>query len=231
MGHYTLDVLSSIPGIAAVRTRIVTHMFTEGGSWQIDALDSAQRARLVPPRGETHADQARGRPEITAHDRVLLRELHRDGRASYQALAKASDTTAPSVRRRLDRLTRLGLLRFRCDFARPLGGWPVAVTFWATAPVKELSAIGHALVRLPEVRNCAAVTGDHNLVVQAVLHSVSDVLRLERRLSETHGDLTITERTMTLRHDKLLGRILDPCGRSVGVVPPDVWRDPSSVSG
>ncbi|MFF5965184.1 AsnC family transcriptional regulator [Streptomyces collinus] len=231
MAYYTLDVLSSVPGIAAVRTRIVTHMFTEGGSWQIDALDSAQRARLLPPSERADYDRARGGHEITAHDRVLLRELYQDGRASYQALARASDTTPHSVRRRLERLTRLGLLRFRCDFARPLGGWPVAVTFWATAPVKQLSAIGHALVRLPEVRNCAAVTGDHNLVVQASLHSVSDVLRLETRLTDTHGGLSVTERTMTLRHDKLLGRMLDPSGRSVGVVPPDVWREPGCAVG
>ncbi|MER5183998.1 AsnC family transcriptional regulator [Streptomyces sp. NPDC002896] len=228
--HYTLDVLSAVPHITAARTRIVTHMFTEGGRWQIDALDSEQRTRLAPTPDGADTDRARGRLHITSRDRTLLRLLSQDGRSSYQALAEALDTTAYTVRRRIDELTRLGLLRFRCDFARPLGGWPVAVTFWATAPVKELSAIGHALVRLPQVRNCAAVTGNHNLVVQAALHSVSDVLRLETRLTDTHPGLTVTDRTMTLRHDKLLGRILDPHGRSIGVVPPDVWCAPGTCA-
>ncbi|WP_060905008.1 Lrp/AsnC ligand binding domain-containing protein [Streptomyces scabiei] len=58
--------------------------------------------------------------------------------------------------------------------------------------VKELSAVGHTLVRLPEVRNCAAVTGEHNLVVQAALHSVSDVLRLETRLCDVHPGIPVS---------------------------------------
>ncbi|WP_326585306.1 Lrp/AsnC family transcriptional regulator [Streptomyces sp. NBC_00487] len=228
MAHYTLDVLSAVPGISAVRTRIVTYMFAEGGQWQIDALDPEQRSLLGTPPGGGDARRSTGGEEITSRDRTLLSLLHEDGRASFQALAEALGTTAFTVRRRLDRLTKLGLVRFRCDFARPLGGWPVAVTFWATAPVKELSAIGHALVRLPEVRNCAAVTGEYNLVVQASLHSVSDVLRLETRLCDVHPGLVVTDRTMTLRHDKLLGRVLDPRGRSLGVVPPDVWSEPGT---
>ncbi|WP_460072683.1 Lrp/AsnC family transcriptional regulator [Streptomyces sp. YKOK-I1] len=226
MAHYTLDVLSAVPGIAAVGTRIVTHMFTEGGRWQIDVLDPEQRSRLVTPTGGEDSGRRTGSEEITSRDRVLLSLLYHEGRASFQSLAEALGTTAFTVRRRLDRLTRLGLIRFRCDFARPLGGWPVAVTFWATAPVHELSVIGHALVRLPEVRNCAAVTGRYNLVVQAALHSVNDVLRLETRLCDVHPRLVVTDRAMTLRHDKLLGRVLDPRGRSLGVVAPDVWSEP-----
>ncbi|MGW4248338.1 Lrp/AsnC family transcriptional regulator, partial [Nocardia sp. NPDC004722] len=34
MARYTLDVLPALAHIVAVRTRIVTHWFTEGGSWR-----------------------------------------------------------------------------------------------------------------------------------------------------------------------------------------------------
>jgi hypothetical protein len=152
----------------------------------------------------------------------------RSGRSWRIRWTKRAARSEFAVRRRLDQLAKLGLVRFRCDFARPLGGWPVAVTFWASAPVKELSAIGHALVRLPEVRNRAAVTGEHNLVIQAALPSVSDVLRLETPLCDVHPSLVVADRTMTLRHDELLGRVLDPRGRSLGVVPPDVWSEPGT---
>ncbi|TMR99176.1 AsnC family transcriptional regulator [Nonomuraea basaltis] len=141
-------------------------------------------------------------------------------------LAAALDTSSSTVKRRLDRLTRLGLLRFRCDFARPLEGWPVAVTFWAKLPTLDVPDIGHALIRLPETRNCAAISGPHNLILQASLHSVEDVLRFETQLAIAHPSLDIAERVITLRHDKLLGRLLDPYGRSVGTVPPDIWSNP-----
>ncbi|WP_375540237.1 Lrp/AsnC ligand binding domain-containing protein [Nocardia sp. XZ_19_385] len=86
--------------------------------------------------------------------------------------------------------------------------------------------IGHALVELPEVRNCAAITGAHNLLLQASLHSVADVLRFETHLTAEHPELTIGERVVTLRHDKLLGCVLDPQGCAVSVVAPDIWSEP-----
>ncbi|MEV6839632.1 Lrp/AsnC family transcriptional regulator [Streptomyces sp. NPDC051133] len=225
LSRYTLDLLPHVPGITAVDVRIVTHTFTEGGRWRIAALAPGQRARLTtspvtrPPR--------QGPGDITLFDRALLARLARDGRASYQALSTALGVSLSTVKRRIEQLVRLDVLRFRCDFARPLGGWPVALTFWAKVPPTDLPAVGHALVRLPETRNCAAVTGPHNLVLQASLHSVDDALRLETHLATTHPGLDIVDRVITLRHDKLLGRLLDPYGRSAGVVPPDIWAEPT----
>lgn len=93
-----------------------------------------------------------------------------------------------------------------------------------TAPTAAHADIGYDLIRLPQTRNCAAVSGTHNLVVQAGLHSVAEVTRFENHLATSHPALTITDRTITLRHEKLLGRILDHHGRSRAVVPPDIWR-------
>ncbi|MFE7244616.1 Lrp/AsnC family transcriptional regulator [Streptomyces sp. NPDC057580] len=165
--------------------------------------------------------------EITPFDRALITRLAHDGRASYQALAGDLGVSLNTAKRRTEHLTRRGLLRFRCDFARPLGGWPVSVTLWARVPPADLPEIGPALMRLPETRNCAAVSGPHNLILQASLHSVSDVLRLETQLASAHPSLDIVDRVITLRQDKLLGRLLDPHGRSVGIVPPDLWAEPA----
>lgn len=226
MSRYTLDHLPAIEGVTAVRTRIVTHMFTEGGSWRIAALDPGQRAQLTEP-----ADMSgtrRGSLDISPFDRSILRRLALDGRASYQALAAGLDTSASTVKRRIDRLVQLGLITFRCDFARPLGGWPVAVTFWARVPAADLPVVGHALVRYPETRNCAAVSGPYNLIVEASLHSLADVLRFETQLVTRHPSLDIVDRAIMLRQDKLLGHLLDPHGRSVGVVPADLWSAPGT---
>ncbi|MEU7484694.1 Lrp/AsnC family transcriptional regulator [Streptomyces sp. NPDC042319] len=224
LSRYVLDLLPHVPGINAVRTRIVTHMFTEGGQWRIAALAPDQRARLTAPPA-TQPPRT-GPSDITAFDRALLTHLARDGRASYQALSTALGVSLSTAKRRIEQLTRLDVLRFRCDFARPLGGWPVAITFWAKVPPTDLPAVGHALIRLPEIRNCAAVSGPHNLIVQAGLHSVDDAMRLESHLAGAHPGLDIVDRVITLRHDKLLGRLLDPYGRSTGIVPPDIWAEP-----
>ncbi|GGN64189.1 hypothetical protein GCM10011579_033380 [Streptomyces albiflavescens] len=177
-----------------------------------------------PAPGPSHS-RCPGRDQFL-RPRPLTRLAH-DGRASYQTLANDLGVSLSTAKRRVEQLTRRGLLRFRCDFARVLGGWPVGVTLWAKVPPTDLPEIGHALVRLPETRNCAAVNGPHNLVLQASLHSVSDVLRLETQLATAHPSLDIVDRVITLRQDKLLGRFLNPHGRAVGVIPPDLWAEPA----
>ncbi|MFJ4655397.1 Lrp/AsnC family transcriptional regulator [Nocardia sp. NPDC088792] len=223
MSRYTLDVLPAVPHITAVRAHIVTHWFAEGGSWRIDALAPGQRDRLRTLAAAAPVDV--GRRRITALDRAMFEQLYYDGRAAHRTLAAALDISGSTVKRRIDELTRLGVLSFRCDFARPLGGWPVAVTFWATAPTAALPEIGYALIRLPQTRNCAAVSGTHNLAVQANLHSVAEVTRFENELATMHPELTVSERVITLRHEKMLGRVLDGHGRAISVVPPDIWLE------
>ncbi|MEU9412433.1 Lrp/AsnC family transcriptional regulator [Streptomyces sp. NPDC048281] len=230
LSRYTLDLLPQLPGITAVRSRIVTHMFTEGGHWRIAALAPAQRARLTaraPAPAAVPAAHRTTHRELTSFDRALATLLAHDGRAPYQTLARDLTVSLSTAKRRVEVLIRRGLLRFRCDFARPLGGWPVAVTLWARVPPADLPGIGQSLIRLPETRNCAAVSGPQNLVLQASLHSVSDILRLETHLATVHPALDIADRVITLRQDKLLGRLLDAHGRSVGVVPADLWAEPA----
>ncbi|MGV9612845.1 Lrp/AsnC family transcriptional regulator [Nocardia xishanensis] len=227
MSHYTLDVLPAVPHVAAVRARIVTHMFTEGSRWRIDALAPDQRAELhIPSPQPTVPVRA---VSIDDADRALVAQLALDGRASHQSLATAVGSSASTVKRRLDRLVRLGLLQFRCDFARPLGGWPVAVTLWLDAPPDRLAELGDAIIRLPQTRNCAAISGGHNLLIQANLHSLADIPRLEAGLAAAHPALRIAERTVTLRHDKLFGHLLDPRGRSRRVVRADIWSEPAAT--
>lgn len=225
MSHYTLETLPAVAHVTAVRARIVTHMFTEGGSWRIDALAPEQRAELSD--GAPAAAPARS-VVLGELDRALLSVLADDGRATHSAVADALGVGASTVKRRLDRLVSLGLIRFRCDFARPLGGWPVAVTLWSDVPADRLAEIGDAVVRWPQTRNCAAVSGPHNLLIQANLHGLADIPRLEAALVAAHPGLRVAERTVTLRHDKLFGHVLDTWGRSTRVVRPDVW---SAVGG
>jgi DNA-binding Lrp family transcriptional regulator len=221
MSRYTLDVLPAVSDVTAVRARIVTHMFTEGGRWRIDALGPSQRAELrqPAPAPKTRADHS------SAPDPMLFELLSRDGRASHQTLATALGVSPRTVKRRLDTLMRAGVLRFRCDFARPLGGYPIAVTFWAAAPAHDLADIGRSVIQHRHTRNCAAISGQHNLIIQANMTTTHDVLAFEHHLATSHPSLRINERTITLRHHKMLGHILDADGRSTATIPPYPWCD------
>ncbi|WP_218021077.1 AsnC family protein [Nocardia crassostreae] len=127
MSRYTLDILPAVAHVTDVRAHLITHMFTEGGDWRIDALAPDQRTLLRTPPARPPA--ARDRARVTDLDRDLLTALAPDGRTSYADLAAALGAGAAAVKRRMEELTRLGLLRFRCDFARP--------------PARRLAGRGH----------------------------------------------------------------------------------------
>ncbi|MEV6877490.1 winged helix-turn-helix domain-containing protein [Amycolatopsis sp. NPDC051128] len=97
-----------------------THMFTEAGRWRIDALAPGQRAQLTA--ATKSAPTGRDVRQVTPADRAILAHLAQDGRASHQALATALKTSASTVKRHIDQLVGLGLLSFRCDFARGRSG-------------------------------------------------------------------------------------------------------------
>ncbi|UQA92041.1 hypothetical protein K9S39_09440 [Streptomyces halobius] len=71
-----------------------------------------------------------------------------------------------------------------------------------TARLVRDGRASHQAHPLPETRNCAAVSGTQNLILQASLHSVADALRFETHLATTHPSLDIAERVNTPRHEK-----------------------------
>lgn len=220
MSRFTLGVVAAVDGVEAVRTRLITQWFTEGSRWRLDALAPDERSTLPAARRNIAAG---GAAALTAADRALLRVLSGDGRMSLTDLAAELGISAPSVRRRLDRLLHLELVTMRCEFARPLAGYAVLATFWGRVPPARLDDTGRRLSREPETRNCFAVHGPNNLVVQVWLRSVGDLGVFERRLADSYPDLDVRDRSVVLRLHKLLGHVLDENGRRVRSVVPDVW--------
>jgi hypothetical protein len=106
-----------------------------------------------------------------------------------------------------------------------ISGWPVIAYFWARVPAHELDRIAQALLALPEIRMCAAITGTDNLLVIVWLRSLGESQRLETRLAERFPTLTLTERAIVLRMSKRMGRLLDSHGRCTSPVPVNPWAD------
>ncbi|WP_433260309.1 Lrp/AsnC family transcriptional regulator [Actinosynnema sp. CS-041913] len=215
------DVLGRLPGVTAVRSHIVTRFFTEGASWEIGAIGRNQRDAI---RNATpHADGGTV-PTPDADDRKLLLALGADGRMSYRDLADRTGMSESTVRRRLSKLYRGNTILARCEVAQSLSPYPVFVTYHATVDSHIQERIGRALATLPEIRMCAAVTSQHNLVINGWVRSIPDSHRLESYISQRFPEVTVTGRSITLANTKRMGWILDTTGRAVRHVPIDLWR-------
>ncbi|MQY28061.1 Lrp/AsnC family transcriptional regulator [Nocardia aurantia] len=227
LSRYLMARLNRIPGVLTSRVSVATEMFAEGGHWRLRALDRTQQRTLTARRGPQR--QPRAVPAVPAPaDRALVLALGADGRASYDEIAARARTSTTTVRRRLHRQLGDGTLTVRCELSHAAAGRPVQALLWIDVPPAELDSVARQLAALPQTRMCASVIGASNLVLTVWLGAVSELHPLEVRLTERMPVIRIAQRLLTLRHLKLMGRVLDEHGRAERAVPMDIWRDPES---
>ncbi|WP_330182990.1 Lrp/AsnC family transcriptional regulator [Nocardia sp. NBC_01503] len=215
-------VLGALPGVREIDIAVGTRIYIEGGHWRPGALDPAQRTLLAEDQRRTPPVPFRPR----AGDLELMVALGPDGRRSVADLAQDTGLSETTVRRRLADMTRSGRLQIRCDFAQQSAGWSININYWIRLSAGELGAFAAELAQWPEIRLCAAATGASNVLVIAWLRSQHECILLENRLLQSFPNLHITERQLTLRALKRMGRLLAPNGSAVGHIPFGVWATP-----
>ncbi|HEX4250981.1 MAG TPA: Lrp/AsnC family transcriptional regulator [Pseudonocardia sp.] len=245
-----LDHLSNTPGIARVRSSIVTSWYSDV-RWRLGAISATQWRSVRDAdadAGQARAGRDRPGEARTLHfdrdDRSLYLALQADGRARYRDLAALLDTSEQQVKRRMDALVRDGRLAFRTDFTRTEGGWPTQLALWLLVPDDRLAEVGAEIARWPDTRLCLSALGPANLFVKLQLHRLDDVRPLFDRLggavptgAPVSGSVSpldgsppgvVADRRLVLGTLKSFGRLLDTAGRSTGVIPVDPWAPISS---
>jgi DNA-binding Lrp family transcriptional regulator len=140
-------------------------------------------------------------------DLEIIAHLQADTRKPFTAIADELGLSESTVRKRVDRLEALGILRFAA-FADPLR---LGFQYWSLVEVNvELSALDRtalAVARHPEVFFVGITTGERNLFVAGVFRSNADLLDfLTTRLSKLPG-VTATATSNVLRIIKRRGPI------------------------
>ena len=138
---------------------------------------------------------------LRADDRALLDALARDGRTSYAALARLTDSTPGRVRRRVEALLTAGITYFDVDVAAAASGIRTVVGLWLSVTPRSLATVGAALAEHPHVPFAAAVTGRHNLTASLATRGLGDV----------YGTVTTTLADL----DGIVGYEIVPVGRRI----------------
>ena len=221
LSELIVDVLPAVPGLLRVQASLLTELFS-GTRWRLGGLSSGQ-VRAIAPDPATVAPEAQVH-EFDEFDRELFLALQRDGRLSCRDLAAVVGQSEPVVRRRLNLLTRSGLLAFRTDFARVEAGWPTGVAVKLRVSGSPLEAVGRTLVGYPETRFCVAtVGGAANLFVTMQLHELSALDTVIHRLLAEYPGAAVLDTRVVLRCVKSWGRLLGPDGHAREIVPVDLW--------
>ncbi|GAA5061736.1 DNA-binding Lrp family transcriptional regulator [Thermocatellispora tengchongensis] len=225
MSGLSLVDLPAVRGVTRIRSHFVTRLFATG-RWRLHALNKEQVRRLREAYPQRSGERAR---PFGPSDRALFRELSTDGRRTCAEVGERVGLSARTVQRRLTALMARRELAFRCDVARTLLGWPSSAVLWLNVPDARIEEAGRVLGRRPEVRTCAAVADERNLLLTIGLRHVADLHEHITGILQDAPYARIMDRNVVLRQEKLYGRILDRSGRAVDALPIDPWTAPASV--
>ena len=124
-------------------------------------------------------------------DRQILELLRADARLPLKTLAARIGLARSTLRDRLSRLEADGIIRgYRADIAD--GGTGVSAYLFIRLKSTPAPALIALLRRMPEVRSCASLTGDIDLLVEIAAGTTERVNALRDRISshESVADLT-----------------------------------------
>ncbi|KQY64010.1 MULTISPECIES: Lrp/AsnC family transcriptional regulator [unclassified Nocardioides] len=213
--HFLLDELAHRPGVQRQRTRLATGVHRQGNDWRLDALAPGQRTALEKIGRATRPTTVTPLP---AGSGPLVEELAKDGRATAAELARVTGRNPATVRRQLAKVIASGALSFRCEVARETSYWPIHCDWLARVPTTEWDRTLAALATLPELRLCVTTTGETNMLITVWTRSLTDLLRVERLVSEKLPWLNVVESVVNLRTLKRMGWLVGENGRATGEV-------------
>lgn len=205
--------ITTIPGVRATRTHYFRRIIREGSSWRLDALSPGQQRALQPspPR------PSRARPG--PRDLELLRLLGPDARLPASTAAAHLGCSVGTASRWIERLIASNHVSTRCEVAHYVAGWQVAATLWLDVSQRELTTVAAAISQLPQIRLCATIGSEANLVAQIWLHRIEDLDEFEELLATEFSGTRVLDRWITPRFAKRLGHIIRSDGRRTAFVP------------
>jgi DNA-binding Lrp family transcriptional regulator len=141
---------------------------------------------------------------VDAVDRQIVALLVEDARRTYDDVGRRVALSAPSVKRRVDRLRRRGVLRGFTALVdhEALGGVTEAVIELFYAPGVQLDAVRRSLQPHPEIVEAWSVTGDADCMVRVRVRDPQDLERLIMEL-QREGSVVRT------RSQVVLSRLLE----------------------
>ncbi|MFI9722829.1 Lrp/AsnC family transcriptional regulator [Streptomyces sp. NPDC052396] len=169
-----LQKLSRTSRVHSVTAHSLLQSFTDPGRWRgFASLDEEQQRQLRPRPPAPGGEEA----VLDEGDRALLELLSRDGRTGHAELAADTGLSESTVRRRLDRLRRLGVLSYQVDLPMAALGYHAEARLWLSVKPSALVSVARTLAGHPEVSFAAVTTGPTNVMASVICRDTGDLYR------------------------------------------------------
>ena len=130
-------------------------------------------------------------------DNAILNILTKDARAPYTFIAKKVGLSEAAVRKRIDRLVNMGIIkRFTIEVSRP--ALVKAITVITTDPAVDSSEVSRMIKSISGVERVYEVTGVYDIVAVISSPDISEVNKCIDELRKVKG-IRSTNTMMVLR--------------------------------
>ncbi|ELY60557.1 AsnC family transcriptional regulator [Natronococcus amylolyticus DSM 10524] len=162
----------------------------------------------VPVAAESDSDDENGEAvEIDAIDEGVLFALQRDARnVTINEIATEVDVSPSTVRNRIDKMENAGVIRGyepKIDYER--AGFPLRLLFVCTSDPSARSSVAKNVLDIVGVVDITEmITSEHNLYIETIATSTSDLIRLTKELNE-HGLTVHSSEIITRKYSQPWG--------------------------
>ncbi|MCK3769731.1 AsnC family transcriptional regulator [Microbacterium aerolatum] len=154
-----------LKGISSINVTTVLKFFRSGHDWRAGVLTDEQ-VEALDAYPATDVDPA---DSLTEDDGDLIALLLKDGRMPVAQLARTLGVNVTTARRRMESLSRRGLMHPRTEVVPSLFGLGLEALVWLRVPMARLERVGTALAEAPEVKFIVATTGTSQLLANVLV--------------------------------------------------------------
>ncbi|MFF2507388.1 Lrp/AsnC family transcriptional regulator [Streptomyces sp. NPDC058067] len=196
LGPLMLDEVPALPGLVSQSVSPVLRYFRTVHEWSPGILDAGEVEALGGPSG-TVGEPVPPDVEVGPEELAILGALAEDGRRTHEDLAAVAGVSVATARRRVEMLTRDGVVSIRAVVEPALLGLPVEALLWIRTRPDEVEKVGRLLVESPLVRYAAVVMGEHQLLVdvtqpsKAALHEFLTAAPWVRHVEAVQSHLVV----------------------------------------
>ena len=134
--------------------------------------------------------------ELDKVDRAIIRLLMEDGRMPIAEIARRTGgTSARSVRYRLDRLLREGVMQVSAIIHPGAVGYEVIADVWMEIEPGRVLDVAHKLAEFEEVSYVGCSTGERDLSIQVYARNNADLYQF---VTEIVGNIAGVRKTNTV---------------------------------
>ena len=145
--------------------------------------------------------------EVDTLDRAIIALLMEDGRMSSAEIARRVGAISErSVRYRVDRLVREGVIRVGAIVNPKAVGFPVVADVWLEIEPGHVLEVAHKMVELEETSFVACATGEQDISIQVYARDNEELYRF---VTEVLGNVPSVRKTNTILLPVVLKDVYD----------------------